>query len=135
MYDILAKVLIERKILNTHTELEIEYMGLDLSGSNTVKSKDFFNIVKVTTQDDRLLLDVVSVRDGHRRVVKSEQIVNVDGMDPLRFASVYGIKANGGNAAQQKRRGRKPKPKPERVSGKNNKFTGFSLSNTQTAIT
>lgn len=124
MFEVLAKVLVERRILNATTELEITYDGVDMGGRK-VTSIATFNIKDVEESNGRLVFNLVSTVDGKHHKAHSDQIINIDGMDPLRFAAVYGIKANGGNAAQQRKRGRKPKPKPEQVDVKDNKLARF----------
>lgn len=134
MLEVLARALIERRVMTTETELEIAYKGMDIGGGKTVKSQGTFTIRDVNTTGEKIVFQLISTVDGSIRAATSEQILAIDGMDPARYASVYGIKANGGSAAQQRRRGRKPKPKPERMNGQNNKFTGFPTIDTQESI-
>lgn len=134
MLEVLARALIERRVLTTETELEIAYKGMDIGGGRTVRSQGTFTIKDVSATEEKVVFQLISTIDGSVRTATSEQILTIDGMDPARYASVYGIKANGGSAAQQKRRGRKPKPKPERMNGQNNKFTGFPTVDTKTGI-
>jgi hypothetical protein len=107
---------------------------VDIGGGRTVTAQGTFTIKDVNTVNENVIFQLISTFDGSLRTATSDQILTIDGMDPLRYASVYGIKANGGSAAQQRRRGRKPKPKPERMNGQNNKFTGFPTVDTQKGI-
>jgi len=51
----------------------------------------------------------IAIKDIHWYPrLAADQIVDIEGMDPTRFAKSYGIKPDGANSSQKKR-GRKPK--------------------------
>lgn len=50
-------------------------------------------------------------RLGKKYTMNINDVKEVDGMDPARLASVFNIKADGGNKVAGKKRGRKPKIK------------------------
>ncbi len=106
----LAAALINKNIIPAGTEVESLYEGKALGGVSTVMVMGFFSIAKsYITESGAVFFDIASLRDGTISRVPADYVTSIDGMDPARFASVYGIKADGGAAAQKARRGRKPK--------------------------
>lgn len=110
----LAKKLIAKKLINETTEVTARYKGSSISGDTSVISTDIFTVSTINENvdakgDPAYTLTVTSTRDGTKRMISVESIIEIDGMDPNRFASVYDIKADGTNATVAKRRGRKPK--------------------------
>lgn len=54
-------------------------------------------------------------RVGKKYTMHIDNVLEVDGMDPVRLASVFNIKANGDNKVAGKKRGRKPKVKTTQI--------------------
>lgn len=106
----LAKKFVEKNLINETTEVVARYRGSSISGDMNITSMDIFT-VKATKlmEDESVVFHLISTKDGSSRVVDQTAIVEIDGMDPFRFASVYNIKADGADAKIGKRRGRKPK--------------------------
>lgn len=48
-------------------------------------------------------------RIGKKYVMEVKNVEEIDGMDPVRLASIFNIKADGSDKAAGKKRGRKPK--------------------------
>jgi len=106
----LTSRLLEKKLINTNTEVTARYRGVSVSGDPSVRSQEVFTVETVLgEQSDDICFAVVSTRDGSRRTITHKQIIEIDGMHPSRFAAVYNIKADGAAANVGKRRGRKPK--------------------------
>lgn len=107
----LATKLVAKNLINETTEVMARYKGSSISGDVSVVSTDVFTVAKVlgTDAEGTMFFSVNSTRDGSQRIIRHKDIVEIDGMEPNRFASVYNIKADGGDAAIAKRRGRKPK--------------------------
>lgn len=106
----LAEALINKGVLPAGTEVESHYKAVGLGGVTTVAVTGYFSIVRsIVKESGKVFFILASLRDGKQTKVPAENIINVDGMDPERFASVYGIKGDGSTAKQGKRRGRKPK--------------------------
>ena len=106
----LAEALAVKGVLPAGTEVEARYTGVGLGGVNSVKVVGYFSIVSIGKKADGSIVFVLAaLRDGATHRVSAADVLNIDGMDPARFASVYGIKECGGAAAPQARRGRKPK--------------------------
>jgi hypothetical protein len=55
-------------------------------------------------------------RLGKKFTMHINDVKEVDGMDPIRLASVFDIKADGGKKVAGKKRGRKPKVKTEQLT-------------------
>ena len=57
--------------------------------------------------------EIFSCRDrlGKKYAMHIDDVKEVDGMDPIRLASVFNVKSDGGNKIAGKKRGRKPKIK------------------------
>ena len=107
----LATKLIAKNLINENTEVVARYKGSSISGDPSMIFTGIFSVVSTLVGADgkTISFHVVSTLDGHRRIVKHSDILEIDGMDPNRFASVYDIKADGVDATIGKRRGRKPK--------------------------
>jgi hypothetical protein len=107
----LTKKLVDKKLLNENTEVLARYDGKGVNCILGVQSTGIFNIVQViyNSVEDTYLFDVYSTLDGSHRRIKHSDIIEIDGMTPKRFASVYDIKADGSAELVGKRRGRKPK--------------------------
>lgn len=106
----LAEALVLKGVLPAGTEVEARYEGVALGGVGNVKVTGYFSVVKAgKKKNGDIVFTLASLRDGSLTKVLAEDVFNIDGMDPARFASVYDIKADGGAAAQKARRGRKPK--------------------------
>lgn len=102
--------LLEKNLINANTEVTARYRGVSVSGDNSVRSQEVFTVEAIVDANaEDIEFRVISTRDGSRRVIKHQQIMEIDGMHPTRFAAVYDIKADGAAATVGKRRGRKPK--------------------------
>lgn len=109
MNPVLAQKLIDKGVLAPEAEVEAEYPTLAMGGYSTTVGRGIFLIKHILPQPDSALFEVISTRDGSTRQISSENIVAIDGMDPVRYASVYNIKPDGVDAKLGKRRGRRPK--------------------------
>jgi len=104
----LASVLVDRKLLKEDCEIDARYLANGLSSATHTVLGTFY-IKSVDKQEETINFQVANVKDGTIRIVEARDIVAIDGMDPVRYAAVYNIKADGGKAVQGKRRGRRPK--------------------------
>jgi hypothetical protein len=106
----LAEALINRGVLPAGTEVTARHNAMGLGSVNNVMVTSEFSIIKVAVRSDgEVVWTLANLRDGAHTKVLSEAILDIDGMDPVRFASVYDITADGGKAVVGARRGRKPK--------------------------
>lgn len=117
----LAEALINKGVLPAGTEVESHYRAAGLGGITTVPVTGYFSIVhSIVRESGKIFFVLASLSDGKQTKVPAASIINIDGMDPARFASVYGIKADGSAAKQGKRRGRKPKDRSAEAQAKLN---------------
>lgn len=106
----LAEALINKGVLPVGTEVEARHQVVGLGGVNNVTVTDFFTIAGTMVREDgKVLFSLLTLRNGQESRVLAENVLNIDGMDPVRFADVYNVTADGGKAVLGKRRGRKPK--------------------------
>ena len=109
MNPVLAQKLIEKGVLAADAEVEATFPVPAMGGAGYTTGRGIFLITKIQINEGKVDLDVISTRDGSSRKLGANNIVAIDGMDPVRFASVYNVKADGLEAKEGKRRGRKPK--------------------------
>jgi hypothetical protein len=108
----LIKKMVAAGVIRQNTEVEASYMGTDLSGRPLAKARGTFFIQSLAiTKGGRIQFTVKSTVDGSPRLVESADVHLIDGMPIDRLAGIYGIDTVGGEIAQGKRRGRKPRAK------------------------
>jgi len=106
----LAEALVQKGVLKEGTEVRAKHKAMGLgSVNNVIVSGDFSISATHIREDGRVVFKLADLRSGAPSSVFAEDIEDIDGMDPVRFASVYDITADGGKAVVGKRRGRKPK--------------------------
>lgn len=111
MKSVVVKKLIEKGAIKRETEVEASYLGTDISGSLLARSTGVFRVLGARLMEDQVLFDTVDVRWGKTQLIKSEDITRIDGMDPARFANIFGLNEEGDPLRLGARRGRKPKIK------------------------
>lgn len=106
----LAEALVLRGVLPAGTEVRAKHKAMGLGSVNNVLVSGDFSIAEAKIREDgRVVFKLADLRSGAPSSVFAEDIEDIDGMDPVRFASVWNITADGGKAVMGKRRGRKPK--------------------------
>lgn len=106
----LAEALVLKGVLPAGTEVQAKHMAMGLGSVNNVQVTSGFSIKSTKVREDGMVVfTLANLRDGQATKVLAEAIQDIDGMDPVRFANVYNITADGGKAILGKRRGRKPK--------------------------
>jgi hypothetical protein len=106
----LAEALVAKGVLPAGTEVRAKYQGKGLCSVNTVLVTGDFSIAQtIVREDGKVVFRLADLRSGKPTSVMAEAIETIDGMDPIRFADVYNVTADGGKAVLGKRRGRKPK--------------------------
>jgi hypothetical protein len=111
----LFTALVTARIVKEGTEIEAYYKGKDMAGTNSVASRGTFVITEITETPTGYTFVGASVLDGSRRIIPSRDVIIIDGMEPARMASTYGLSASGQALKQGKRRGRRPKHLREAV--------------------
>lgn len=109
----LLKTLLDRGILGTQTEIEARYMGRNVSGDALVPCVSAFTILVVHQTDTAVVFACADTVDGSQRFIPASAIVSIDGMDPARFAAIYGLSADGGPAKLARKRGPRSRRYPE----------------------
>jgi len=106
----LAEALVLKGVLKEGTEVRAKHKAMGLgSVVNVIVSGEFSITGTKILEDGRVYFKLADLRSGAPSSVFAEDIEIIDGMDPVRFANVYNITADGGKAILGKRRGRKPK--------------------------
>lgn len=109
--------LVNKKIVKADTELTCKYKGISLDGRNVANEQVILSITTIThnvnEEKESFIFEGKSTVDGSLKQVNHTQIVEIDGMEPYRFARVYGISPKGDKIKEGKRRGRKPKNRVE----------------------
>ena len=108
MNDNLAKTLVNKNIINTNTKLETRYLGQGLDGSFTVSSVGIFTVSEIRKIENIIIFTLVR-NDGFKTIVSADDVLRIDGMDPVRLANVYNLKEDGSPGKISKKRGRKSK--------------------------
>lgn len=112
MQEVLLRKLIEKNYFKKGSEIDATYKGLDLSGQMVHSFQQTYTVAAIyeTTKTNRIRIDAVSNVDGQRIRIGPENILNIDGMTPERFAENYMVDIEGNAIAPSgKRRGRRPK--------------------------
>ncbi len=101
----IAKKLIERRIINKNSDLYAKTWVPTVSTS-VFKEKDMF-IYDIKEDDSGKIYFVGQDRDilKFKYNVKVEDVITVEGMDPMVLADIYGLTGNN----KSKKRGRKTK--------------------------
>lgn len=107
----LALALIQKGILRHNTEIDAAYKGVDLSGAAIASVRGNFIITSAKQTPSDIIFETRDTSDGSKRSIKCTDVYMIDGMDPSRFAGIYGLNETGDPIKQAARRGRKPKAK------------------------
>ena len=106
----LAEALVNKGVLPAGTEVQAKHKAMGLGSVNNVIVSGGFSISSTKIlENGKVKFYLADLRSGTPTSVYADAIEEIDGMDPVRFASVYNITADGGKAILGKRRGRKPK--------------------------
>lgn len=106
----LAEALVNKGVIPAGTEVRAKHTAMGLGSVNNVRVTSDFSVTGTKIREDgTVVFKLADLRSGAPSSVIAEDVSEIDGMDPVRFASVYNITADGGKAILGKRRGRKPK--------------------------
>lgn len=100
---------VNKNVLVPGAELTVMRPLWGLGGSNQGQTKETVNLSYIIRAEKDVEFHCTSTVDGKKYQVKPSQILFIDGMEPIKLASVYGLKSDGTNKEQGKKRGRKPK--------------------------
>lgn len=135
----LFKTLLDKNIINSTTIIESYYPARMLGGLSTCKLSDNFNFVKFV--NDKITLKRVNTNEIY--ILPVDNILCIDGMNPVRLAEIYGIKSDGSKKKEKidpltglpVRRGRKTNKVKELINGRLNRLgTRISTESTNRKI-
>lgn len=113
MHPALFRRLLEMKVIHTGMEVEAQYDKQNEKGK-LVKAKGIFKIKRFYTHPFAFHTIVELTNDNLEIVdVDYSGLKKLDGVEPTAVGLKYGIRADGVNDDAPKRRGRKPKVRPE----------------------
>ncbi len=92
---VLVRKLIERKLIKEESQLTVEFETTSLDKSVPITVSDIFVVNSISDYGDDIIFELESIRD--RRVIEESgrNIIEIEGMDPIRFAKAYDINAKG----------------------------------------
>lgn len=99
----LVAILVEKGVIRAGTELFSRCNALCLGGSPCLMDLP----IKVRSITDELTF--IGYYNSKNWIIKCDQILKVDGMNPDRLASAFDLKVNGNKKELGKKRGRKTK--------------------------
>lgn len=117
MHITLSKQLIERGVIKQGTEFDAPYRAVGLSCAADVPRLGTFVVTATKVTEDDVLIEAASTVDGTPLRLSARAIRRIDGMEPDRIASIYGLSVDGVPLKQGKRRGRKPKAQRQTLAG------------------
>lgn len=114
----LIKIFVDRNIIKEETELKLKYTGVGLDGDINVECEDFFLIEEIKELNNKHIYSfkVRSTRDGEVSYNTSDNIMEVDGMDLVRYSAAYDLDLNGDFVPPPPKRGRKTKEELARLA-------------------
>lgn len=107
MHPVIIEKLLERKVIRHATEIVGFYRGMDLCGARIAKVRGTFTIVGgKKLKSGKYIFSCINTIDGSPQDIASDEITEVDGMDPDRVAAVYGYYMEGDRLIINKRKSR-----------------------------
>lgn len=102
----LAKLLIAKNAINETTEVGITYQSKGIGHESVIVTGNFVIKKIIQSEEDVHFIGADTVA-GKRVKFACNTIYEIDGMEPDRFARVYGITLNGEKVQRARKRGRK----------------------------
>lgn len=100
---------VNKNVLKPGAEMTITRPLNGLGGTVQGQTKEDVSLSYIRRSNTHIEFYCVSTIDGRKMHVMPHQILFIDGMDPQKLASVYGLKKDGSPKELGKKRGRKPK--------------------------
>lgn len=107
MHKGLATALVEKGVIGYNTKVTAKHEIQ--SFSTKTQSTSVFLFKRLIQDNENIFFELVSPDDLIKHTLPAENILNIDGMDPVRIAAVYNLRADGNPKITGKKRGRKPK--------------------------
>jgi hypothetical protein len=110
MYDLLAEIFIQKGIIKYNTNVSANYVTEQFGGVLKLEAFTDFSVIRaIKMEDGSIMFDLKQVDDNTRHRVPASAIQRIEGMDPVRIASVYNLKVDGTEKTVGRKRGRKPR--------------------------
>ena len=103
-----VKVLFERNILSINSKIIANYKGYTLDGSE-IPSRGELLVKQIDNTKQGYMIYATPLFGQTRYKVDIQDVLEIDGMDPLRLGRVFNINSDGSPRAEGRKRGRKPK--------------------------
>lgn len=100
---------VNKNVLKPGAEMTIIRPLNGLGGITQGQTKEDVSLTYIRRSETEIEFYCVSTIDGRKINVSPNQVIFIDGMDPQKLASVYGLKKDGSPKELGKKRGRKPK--------------------------
>lgn len=100
--------LLDKQGLSNDTVITAYHISKDTYGK-LQRKVDQFTLVDVYSIGDQYQLKLKSLGTKDEIMVRANDVVALDGMDPERFVDIYDINPDGSSKKIGKKRGRKPK--------------------------
>lgn len=114
----LAKVLIEKGLITEGMEITAKFKTPGIDGMPTSYAREIFTLNGFVMRNGSYYFDLISTEDGQRMGLRTDTVIEIDGMCPIRFAASYDIDANGDPIVYTtKKRGRKSKAELALLNG------------------
>mgnify|MGYP003587986906 FL=1 len=100
---------VNKNVLIPGAEMTIERPLIGMGGTTQGRTKETVSLAYIRRKNSDVEFFCNSTVDGRQIHVVPNQIITIDGMEPNKLASVYGLKKDGSFKETGKKRGRKPK--------------------------
>lgn len=100
---------VNKNVLKPGAEMTIIRPLRGLGGIVQGQTNEDVSLTYIRRSESKIEFYCISTVDGRQIHVTPSQIISIDGMDPQKLASVYGLKKDGSPKELGKKRGRKPK--------------------------
>jgi len=105
------KKIIELNLITEGSQLKVKYLGKGLDNVQNIPTEAEFLINKIHYSNKKILFLLEHKITNDIIVGKIKDIIEIDGMNPRRFAKSFNLSPEGNKIELGKKRGRKPKNK------------------------
>lgn len=107
-----VRALKERGILAENTKILANYKGYTLDGS-TIPSRGELLVKQMDITETNIMIQATPLFGQTKYQIGLKDIIEIDGMDPVRLGKVFNINSDGSQRVTGRKRGRKPKVRAE----------------------
>ena len=109
MYNTLAKTLINKGLITQNTELEGMALTSDTFHGSDAKIQNYVRVQNFKTTTNSVTFHCTDIHGRGFYAMSSDDVWEIEGMEPKRFAQCYNLKEDGSYKKPGKKRGRKSK--------------------------